>query len=415
MRLVVLLLCAKVGQLLQIEHESHQLTLHQYGLQAPSVRGVAVTGPDAPWVPYNDDVHAMHAKIAYPRKEIASLDDPPRQRWKRIIGAYKEEIIPHFQDWQEVLNRHTEIDQRVWAEVVHTRLGQEYLEELEGILEVLSGSQVTRDNLLLFNAIYEMGSPLACSGVLAAATDGTILHGRNLDYKLVSPLIEITFVRGGKIVYVAPMYLGTVGVHTVIRPHHWSLGTNARVDRNDTVSNVLERLKGGSELFMVAIRKFLDQDLSYSTLVTKVLEVPLCRSLYLIIGGAGAYEGSVITHLPDPSAIKMNKLSAETNDWYLFQANEDSGGSQHLLQDERGSAGLVSMSALSQNSVNPTTILEVMLKPPVYTKFNVVLFVMAPKAGLWCSILGPMVHNDDLSISETCSMPNWRSLKAINT
>eukprot|EP00406_Dinophysis_acuminata_P050119 CAMPEP_0179320242 /NCGR_PEP_ID=MMETSP0797-20121207/57940_1 /TAXON_ID=47934 /ORGANISM="Dinophysis acuminata, Strain DAEP01" /LENGTH=371 /DNA_ID=CAMNT_0021031719 /DNA_START=66 /DNA_END=1178 /DNA_ORIENTATION=- len=329
----------------------------------------------------------------YPRTDFVNLDDPPKVRWVRVIEKYRSEIIPYFVHWQKVLDQHTQIDQPMWAQLILNSLSDDYRDEMEGIVGSMNHSAVSWQSLLLLQAMYEMGSPMACSEVLVASQDGVVLHGRNLDYIPISVLIEITFLRGGEPLFIAPMFLGKVGIHTGVKPGHWGYGQNTRTESNDTPASALVRLAAGSELGQTFVRSLMERDLPYSDVVRELQDVPLLRDVYMVVSGAGPYEGAVMARAADPAYRHIDRLSEGTpGGWYLVQTNDDLGAAP---RDERRDAGINSLVSLGRTNISPLSILRVMMKPPVYTDWNVLLFMASPRSGEFCTVLGPASVNDD--------------------
>lgn len=352
------------------------------------------------------------AGVSYPRKGKVDLNLPPRERWAGLMTAHREEILGHFKAWQTVLSHHPEIVVKDWVEVIPRRLmSPEYLGELEGIFEALGGEaepRVTWGMLLAFQAMYEIGSPMGCSELLAAAPDGTVLHGRNLDYKVVSPVFEVEYLRDNQVAYVSTVYLGHVGLHTALKAGFFSFGQNTRrVNVGDNTASALERLRGDGRLFGDFVRSLVDRDdVHYSQAVDELRNVHLLRDMYFIIGGPGAYEGTVLTRAADPRYRHEDTLSSKR--WYLFQFNTD----MHTFTiDPRPMLGQVAMSMTRQEQVNPETVLGIMRRFIIYTPLNVVLFMMAPRSGAHCSVLGPFVFHDDRSVDhKVCALSGWDSL-----
>merc|ERR1719436_937997 len=96
--------------------------------------------------------------------------------------------------------------------VKHHNFPAEYVEELQGIVDALPGMPgLSLDCLILFNLVYDLqvsqpGKTL-CSGVLAAKSDGTVVHGRTADFTnpdgvLWNGLYKAIFMRDGKPLYV---------------------------------------------------------------------------------------------------------------------------------------------------------------------------------------------------------------------
>lgn len=390
-RALTLSLCAIVAHCLHTERT--------FNLQPPTAKG--------------------STSLFYPRTGVVDLDlEPPAMRWKAIMQTYRDEMIPYFTEWQHILNSHTEIDQAAWTTAVTKKLKPEYMGELEGILEALNSTEVTWSNLILFQVMYELGSPMACSEVLAANDQGVVLHGRNLDYRVISPVIEITFIKNKQRLLVTPTYLGLIGIHTGMKftqPKSdttlgknmgWSFGQNTRGVSGDTTASALFQFQNNAQLFIIYVRELMERDYSYNEVLQYLQAVPVAKDMYFIIAGSGPYQGAVLARAADPSKTHVNVLSVQTpNSWFLFQTNDDLGSTPN---DNRRQSGINSMTSLTQAKLSPIEIVEVMRKPPVYTAGNVVLFTMAPKSGQFCSVLGPLIHNDDTSVDvNRCSMPGW--------
>lgn len=342
----------------------------------------------------------------YPRTDFVNLDDPPKERWVRVIEKYRSEIIPYFVHWQKVLDKHSHIDQPMWAQLIMNSLNDDHKDEVDGIVGSMNHSAVSWQNLLLFQAMYEMGSPMACSEILVASQNGVVLHGRNLDYMPISVLIEITFLRDGKPLFIAPMFLGKIGIHTGVKPGHWGYGMNTRFVSNDTAASALSHLAAGSELGQTFARTLMERDLPYRDVVRELQDVPLLKDVYMVVSGAGPYDGAVLARAADPAYRHIDTLSEGTpGGWYLVQTNDDLGAAP---LDERRDAGIGSLVSLGRTNISPLNILRVMMKPPMYSSWNVLLFVVSPRSGEFCTVLGPASVNDDTTVDATrCALPMW--------
>lgn len=399
MRTAVLPLCAIIAQSVQFEYRAHEASLQQHDFQLTNIMSSMQEPPQRKEI----------SNSSYPRRAFVNLDLPPRERWFEVISKYRFEIIPYFHYWQWILNRHKEIDQIAWATAIWNKLKPDHRRELEGIMETLHDNAITWTNLLLFQAMYEVGSPMLCSEVLAAGPDGSVIHGRDLDYREVSPLIEITFTKRNEPFIISPVYLAGIGLHTAIKPKHWSFGQNTRKVSNDTVASALKMLQGDGVIFATFVRDTMEEDLSFNQVVDKLVTVPLLKDMYFNIGGSGYYEGTVIARAADPNFVHVNDLSpTEPKRWFLFQTNDDLG--QPSVDSRRG-VGIQAMKKLTQANVNPMGVLKVMMTPPVYALSNVVLFMMAPRSGQSCSVLGPMITNDEKLLVDPvqCAMYGWNA------
>eukprot|EP00406_Dinophysis_acuminata_P044931 CAMPEP_0179300790 /NCGR_PEP_ID=MMETSP0797-20121207/47222_1 /TAXON_ID=47934 /ORGANISM="Dinophysis acuminata, Strain DAEP01" /LENGTH=271 /DNA_ID=CAMNT_0021010283 /DNA_START=13 /DNA_END=824 /DNA_ORIENTATION=- len=207
-------------------------------------------------------------ELHYLRSEIVDLDLPPAQRWIGILSKYREEVLPYFRHWQQVFDTQIGISQDALHDAVWERTSPEWRAELRGIVRAMNDPAVTlRFVTLLSGAIYDLGLVYGCSQLVAAAADGTVLHGRSMDLFEVAPAVEVTFLRRGRVLFVSTMWLGHIGVHTAIKPGAWSFGSNTRYDARDNQLSALARLRAGSSIQYFFVRELFQQDLGYEEAV----------------------------------------------------------------------------------------------------------------------------------------------------
>ena len=105
------------------------------------------------------------------------------------------------------------------------------------IVSIARRTRVPVGTLIALNGLYDLTASnvldgQACTSVLAQATDGTIVHGRNLDYGLREYMLPITlavqWTRGGDVLFTSVSYVGLVGFNTVLRHGAWSLSQAIR-------------------------------------------------------------------------------------------------------------------------------------------------------------------------------------------
>tara|TARA_Y200000002_G_scaffold335638_1_gene303293 strand:- start:526 stop:957 length:432 start_codon:yes stop_codon:yes gene_type:complete len=100
-------------------------------------------------------------------------------------------------------------------------------------------------SLFVMNVMYELFG--ACTSIVARSGNGTIWHGRNLDFgffmgtnasthnwlltqNLRDLLVDVTFMKGGKALYRSVTYAGFVGLLTGSKHGGFSLSVNIRFD-----------------------------------------------------------------------------------------------------------------------------------------------------------------------------------------
>ena len=112
-------------------------------------------------------------------------------------------------------------DMATIGSLMHEVLPQEIRDEITGCSTAM-GTSVGWATLL--NVGYEVSD--ACTSIVAALPDGTVLHGRNLDFwagmGFTNTLKELAFeaniMKGGKLLYKSTTFAGYVGVLSGMKP-----------------------------------------------------------------------------------------------------------------------------------------------------------------------------------------------------
>ena len=155
---------------------------------------------------------------------------------------------------------------------VETVIPYPYNYEMMGISELIPGVSVA--DVLLGNVLYEVTAfskrlnSKACTSIVAQASNGSIFHGRNLDYNMVGFLrnmtITVDFTRSGKTIYTGSTYAGYIGLLTGQKPHAYTISLDER-DRGQFWMNALSALAdGGKAVVSFHIRDALaNEDFGY--------------------------------------------------------------------------------------------------------------------------------------------------------
>lgn len=142
------------------------------------------------------------------------MDEKPQLRFAEITKHYKDDIVPLIKtfcaDFPYPMVLFFEYTNWIWQ-----------FTQYERYMEIYSIHNYIKDDLTLgqlfaFNTLYEISS--YCSSIVARMKDGTIIHGRNLDFYHPELLKKVTynvkFVRGEEYVYDAVMFAGLMGVYS---------------------------------------------------------------------------------------------------------------------------------------------------------------------------------------------------------
>ncbi|KAF1764360.1 hypothetical protein GCK72_004307 [Caenorhabditis remanei] len=330
-----------------------------------------------------------------------NLDLPPRQRFKQIAAAYKDDIRAVF----DVLNYFLTIIPGVNAweligNVTASALDKgmimnPYKDEVLGIAEVL---EVPIGNLVFLNIFYEMSR--FCTSIVAQTEDNKDLyHARNLDFgqlfvwdidaqswgltdALKKVSVNINFFKNGKLVFKGSTLAGHVGVLTAMKPHKFSLSMNAKVQPD--LINVAKWYMGAYEntdlQFVMYFERWLFENCDdFQCARQKIAEVKLLTGAYFILGGVNPGEGSVLVR--NTTSVQFErKLFDGDNDWFLLQTNYDPDKNP-LFIDNRRDPGNACMKKLTRAGVGMKGIYTVLSSKPNLNKTTVHTVLMSVTKG----------------------------------
>merc|ERR1719440_2463504 len=195
-----------------------------------------------------------------------------------------------------------------WFDVADRSFDEEATQEIEGIVLAVNDTSM----------LFEIGSPTVshgstsgCSGVLWAKEDGTVIHGRNMDYSSPFDMIdketgkirkldlddvtfEVVFKRNGKPLFLSTMWPGSVGIHTAMRFNGWSFEQNTRLGFTDPPQN-LEAGKLGGGHFGIVARRIMESTDSFEEALQALYNYSFMAPQYFVMSGKGAYEGAILT------------------------------------------------------------------------------------------------------------------------
>ena len=153
-----------------------------------------------------------------------------------------------------------------------------------------------------------------------------------------------------------------------------------------TSANVHANLKalkdGEGDIFMWRLRKIMENTPTFSGALTTLTNTEFIAPQYLILSGAGPYEGAVITvdrgdeQLPSTPAVQM--LSEKNGTWYLLQTNDDLN---KKADDPRRPFTNLLLSTESQTQVNSSFVWQNIRSPTLANSLTVFTWVADPSTG----------------------------------
>lgn len=347
-----------------------------------------------------DDIAMLQIKSSVNKHAVPhfviDLDLPPKKRWTALTKHYREEMIAMGKAMKIMLEqKFTPEKLAEWKKLAASNFERypDYLAELEGIATAVNHTGVSLDMLKLNQMIYELASPTYCSSAVISKPDGTVMHGRNMDYAfhfqmpdgriLNWPDVthEVTLMRGGKPVFKATSWPGGIGFHTAMRFDGWTIDQQTRLEENSAQLN-FEAAKACPQCVVngIFVRQVLESTPDFKTAVEKMYAGKFIAPQYFVMTGADPKEGTIITtdrqghHHPNtPGPVEFLKESnffVQTNyDWNKPALDQRRNVAINVLESQEPTwASFATKEHLMQmmhtpNLFNPETVFSVVMIP----------------------------------------------------
>jgi hypothetical protein len=247
------------------------------------------------------------------------LDLDPIDRWSTIIPNFAQPMR-EFNDEIRAQIPQVFIDV---AEIIANRLGnhipQPYHDEFYSIARAIS---LPLADIVLVNLVYELRT--YCTSLLVRTSNGTILHGRNLDFDLNTDLLRrLTFhgkfFRTSKptFTYESIHFAGSIGLLTSSRPGYFSLSINQREtgDQHWWMNALMSFLHLHSMPLFIFTRSIFDNPImSYPDMKYTLQNQHLIAPVYFILTD-GRLSGMIITRnrLNSINPMELNSILVQTN------------------------------------------------------------------------------------------------------
>ena len=151
---------------------------------------------------------------------------------------------------------------------------------------------------------------MECTGILAHAAEGGMVHGRNMDMGLPTTNVtaQVTWLKGGKEILTSTQFVGYAGIHSGMRHNGWSAQLNERVVltpgpfigwRKAIVLEIAARLALGGTPCGIFLRDALLKAATFDEALPILETTKLASPMYVIVGGAKAGDGAVIIRDPE--------------------------------------------------------------------------------------------------------------------
>ena len=298
-----------------------------------------------------------------------NLDLPPEERWNEVAKDYADGIVTVINLFKQIFTpRVVEMISILAADLVKYT-PQPYSGEMVCFAEQVN---LSIGEVMFLNMVYELTAYghqniRACTSIVAALSDGKILHGRNLDYNLGDPLRQLTimvdFQKGGKTVYKGTTFAGYVGLLTGMKPNKFTVSLDQR-NKGDWQNNAFQAYQSGtSGIIAFVIRDVLESNADFSEAVSALSSTHSIAPCYIIVGGLKDDEGAVITR-NQTTAIDVWRLDITNDRWFLVETNYDHWNPPPNSDNRRDPANNM-MREIGRSKLDAASMFQILSTAPV--------------------------------------------------
>jgi N-acylethanolamine-hydrolysing acid amidase len=315
-----------------------------------------------------------------------NLDEPPEIRWKQVCSdpEYRKPWLTFISELRELLG-HVFDDIEMFGEKLFGLLPAEYRLEINGCSRAVFGNTTDLHGwLTILNLGYELTD--GCTSIVAKNIDGTVMHGRNMDFwaggPLTNTLKDVTFIadvyKNGTRQYVSTNFVGFMGVLSGQRPGGYSVTINTRYypqGLKELFEEIYYALRDGYSPVSFVLRDVLTATAEYSEALKQLSYIPLIADVYYTI--AGIDDGAVITRNRTAPDNVWSISDGGVGGWYVLQTNYDHWKPVPWFDNRRG-PGMDAMNAIGTKMLLGG-LLEVLSTKPVLNIQTTYTMLSAPK------------------------------------
>jgi acid ceramidase/N-acylethanolamine-hydrolysing acid amidase len=228
--------------------------------------------------------------------------------------------------------------------------------------------------------MYEFSTFSACTGFLVRNENGTVMHGRNLDFEmwelLSKLLVNVEYYKDGKKLYAVDTVAASVFALTGVRYGAFAINVDTRKAKNFE-DDLISVIKNNAIPTCWLLRKVLEEEVDYAAASKRLKSERVSAPVYYIVSGIKPNEGMVIEREVD-SVHAFYELSDKV--WYLVQTNYDRDEPEPVY-DQRRHPFEKRMEERGQANFNVDTVLKEMLIWPTFNIATIMTAVITPAAG----------------------------------
>lgn len=205
----------------------------------------------------------------------------------------------------------------------------------------------------------------SCTGIVAQSSNGTIYHGRNMDYPPpFAPLqYDGTFMKGGKVLFEGVSFASITGMGgNCMVPGKWSAEINARDSYKPSLKEAMQHASKGWLGYPQLLRKGCEHGGDFEAGLKFLSETPMISGGYITIAGAAPGEGGILTRNStgtDTDVLRLKDGHPAGKPWYVIETNYDHW-KKPPAGDDRRDNGIKSMEAVGPDKINLETLWDVL-------------------------------------------------------
>uniref|UniRef100_A0A7E4V4N9 ceramidase n=1 Tax=Panagrellus redivivus TaxID=6233 RepID=A0A7E4V4N9_PANRE len=230
-----------------------------------------------------------------------NLDDDPYVRFQEIATIYKANIKDLIQVIKDLILPIIPDG----LQIVHSFFGgieqllpNPYRDEIRGIADA---AEMDVSEVVLYNIFYEIFT--VCTSIIAQDATGHIYHARNLDFGLFlgwnatthdwlisqhlrKMVVNINWVRNGKIVFVSNNFAGFVGIYNGMKKGAFTVTANERFDALGGYVGIIRWLVGlepEGRWMTWLTRETLEQKNTYAEALEHLSNTEMLSPVYYIL------------------------------------------------------------------------------------------------------------------------------------
>ena len=329
---------------------------------------------------------------------VINLNLHPEERWKEVALKYKHQIKALIGDLKKLISSFGAFGKAIIGFVdnfvgdLTDTLPDPYKGELKGLVKYTG---INPGEIVLYNIFYEVFT--VCTSVIAEDSNGTLYHGRNLDFGLfmgwdlknhtwliaesLRPMIvTLDFQKDNETLFKSVNFAGYIGVLTGVKPGVMSLTLDERFSKDGGFIGILKWLTGRrtGKWTGFMTRETLTEANSYDEAKKMLSTDELLAPVYFILGGVNSTEACVITR-SRTSALDVWEMS-KAGGWYILETNYDHW-KKPLFIDDRRTPAHTCMKKIGQKEISPAGLFNVLSTRPVLNKLTTYTTIMQAETG----------------------------------